>query len=290
MKTFFSSGGDASIFPKTTITQPIRAHQNKKRKLSEGSNLYETNQHSDAKISTYQRPNVNEETDRNGEAFEIIKEDEIRNKSNSNDNELDINTESGILTNCDSSHGDSTTIRATDSINTPNENHSFVKTNGDKLTANISSSPVRQEHMDCFRTGAKCVPNGVQDPLKSGSEYHITGALRIKPGRGFRTNSMSCSDKLLKWRTLGLQGGLLSTLLERPVRLSALVLAAPNFNGKAVERALSFRNRAIDGLDDEGCDKIAVLHVKSSLFEDGKRCVSERSIKGDNIFSSGVGR
>jgi len=31
---------------------------------------------------------------------------------------------------------------------------------------------------DIYRTGAKCISGGVQDPLGEGANYHITGALR----------------------------------------------------------------------------------------------------------------
>jgi hypothetical protein len=49
------------------------------------------------------------------------------------------------------------------------------------------------------------------------------GALRRKPGRGDATLSMSCSDKLARWQVLGLQGALLSSLLDAPLRLSGVV-------------------------------------------------------------------
>ena len=35
---------------------------------------------------------------------------------------------------------------------------------------------------DIYRTGAKCVPGGPQDPLEAGSRYHVTGALRFAFG------------------------------------------------------------------------------------------------------------
>jgi hypothetical protein len=31
---------------------------------------------------------------------------------------------------------------------------------------------------DIYRTGAKCVSEGIQDPLGAGDNYHITGAFR----------------------------------------------------------------------------------------------------------------
>lgn len=77
---------------------------------------------------------------------------------------------------------------------------------------------------DIHRTGAKCVPGGVQDPLGEGREYHCTGALRIKPGRGDRTLSMSCSDKLARWNVTGCQGALLTHFLAHPIYLHSLVV------------------------------------------------------------------
>ena len=45
-----------------------------------------------------------------------------------------------------------------------------------------------------------------QDLKLPGRDYHTSlGAVRTKPGRGDPTRSLSCSDKLLKWRALGLQ-------------------------------------------------------------------------------------
>lgn len=74
------------------------------------------------------------------------------------------------------------------------------------------------------------------------------GPLRRKPGRGDATLSMSCSDKIARWCCLGLQGSLLSRLLEAPVYLASVVVAAPG-NGAhpaapALEAAL---HRAVAG-------------------------------------------
>ena len=45
-----------------------------------------------------------------------------------------------------------------------------------------------------------------QDLKLPGAGYHTSlGAVRTKPGRGDPTRSLSCSDKMLKWRALGMQ-------------------------------------------------------------------------------------
>lgn len=67
------------------------------------------------------------------------------------------------------------------------------------------------------------------------------GKLRIKPGKGDRTMSLSCSDKLARWNMMGLQGCMLSSILE-PIYLSCVVLAdGTPFNRTAMERALFAR-------------------------------------------------
>eukprot|EP00798_Chlamydomonas_sp_ICE-L_P004968 gene4968-34746_t len=54
-------------------------------------------------------------------------------------------------------------------------------------------------------------------------------------------HSMTCSDKVLKWATHGLQGGLLASKLEGPVKLSSVIIGS-NFERRHVERALCCRS------------------------------------------------
>ncbi|XP_018567829.1 tRNA-specific adenosine deaminase 1 isoform X2 [Anoplophora glabripennis] len=96
------------------------------------------------------------------------------------------------------------------------------------------------EESDIFRTGAKCLEQDERQDLKgAGCGYHVLGAIRTKPGRGDPTLSISCSDKLSRWCHLGVQGALLSLLLERPIYFSTFTIAAKMpFSKDTLERAL----------------------------------------------------
>lgn len=69
----------------------------------------------------------------------------------------------------------------------------------------ILNDYVGETVLDIHRTGAKCVPLGKQDSKQPGVKYHVLGAVRTKPGRGYPTLSVSCSDKMARWIAVGIQ-------------------------------------------------------------------------------------
>ena len=83
--------------------------------------------------------------------------------------------------------------------------------------------------MGAGSTGAKLLTgdgDGETD-AEFGVGAQMPGAARLKPGRGTPTSCMSCSDKMCKWNALGVQGELLAGILERPVRIASITVAAP---------------------------------------------------------------
>lgn len=111
----------------------------------------------------------------------------------------------------------------------------------EELDAAKGTAPGRFRVVDVHRTGAKCVPGDTGDLRRPGAAYHRVGLLRVKPGRGDRTCSMSCSDKMARWNVLGCQGALLMHFLEKPIYLSAVVVGKCPYSQEAMRRALTGR-------------------------------------------------
>ena len=81
-------------------------------------------------------------------------------------------------------------------------------------------------------TGAKLIGSHHTDPMEQ-----LVGAVRTKPGRGERTLSMSCSDKLAKWQIMGVQGALLDNFLSEPIYFRTLNFWGDN-SVEQLERAI----------------------------------------------------
>jgi tRNA-specific adenosine deaminase 1 len=107
------------------------------------------------------------------------------------------------------------------------------------MNNNVRKPEVRVSD-DIYRTGAKCLPfQSLQDSHLPGAYYHVVGALRTKPGRGEPTQSLSCSDKFARWNVVGLQGALLSLLLNEPLYFQSVIVGGGGpFSEMSLKRAI----------------------------------------------------
>ncbi|XP_012868473.1 PREDICTED: tRNA-specific adenosine deaminase 1 isoform X1 [Dipodomys ordii] len=134
--------------------------------------------------------------------------------------------------------------------------------------------------LDIHRTGAKCVPGEARDPGKPGAAYHQVGLLRVKPGRGDRTCSMSCSDKMARWNVLGCQGALLMHFLEEPIYLSALVIGKCPYSQEAMQRALTGRCQNVSALPKGFRVQELTTQQSDLLFEQSRCAVQANRLDG----------
>lgn len=174
---------------------------------------------------------------------------------------------------------------ATEVINGVAHHQSFGNQESGPIPASVSSSNLASEELaavpgmapgsarvvDVYRTGAKCVPGEAGDSGLPGAAYHQVGLLRVKPGRGDRTCSMSCSDKLARWNILGCQGALLMHFLEEPIYLSAVIIGKCPYSPEAMQRALIGRCQNVSALP-KGFGVQEVKIQQSDLLFEQSRC------------------
>lgn len=93
------------------------------------------------------------------------------------------------------------------------------------------------ENADDHFTGAKIISTNFDVPLDLMAQS--IGAVRTKPGRGDRTLSVSCSDKMARWTVLGIEGALLNSLLVEPIFVETITFTNSIYcNVDAMKRAL----------------------------------------------------
>lgn len=81
-------------------------------------------------------------------------------------------------------------------------------------------------------TGGKLIETELLDKMSQD-----IGEIRTKPGKGIRTLSVSCSDKLSRWNILGVQGALLDSILDHPIYLTSFTICGVS-DVASMERAI----------------------------------------------------
>jgi hypothetical protein len=129
-------------------------------------------------------------------------------------------------------------------------------------------------------------------------DTQVLGRLRTKSGRSNlaahqRCTSMSCSDKIVRWCVLGLQGGLLSSYISKPIHMSSVIVSEdprlvknPNLHNQlqALERAVTDRVKDVwESVHSQTDEKrslrqdnatIPASHIVTHQFSSGKAAMA----------------
>ncbi|OBS81386.1 hypothetical protein A6R68_20414, partial [Neotoma lepida] len=216
--------------------------------------------------------------------------EDSKNKRNCEDSDspvakkMKLGTPATVLSSCIAHHG----MQESGAIKPDVSSSNLTE---EELDAANGIAPGRLRVVDVHRTGAKCVPGETGDLRKPGAAYHQVGLLRVKPGRGDRTCSMSCSDKMARWNVLGCQGALLMHFLEKPIYLSAVVIGKCPYSQEAMRRALTGRCQEVLDLP-RGFGVPELKIAQSSLLFEQSRCAVQvqRADRPGRLVPCGAGK
>ncbi|KAJ1506131.1 hypothetical protein HMI56_000752 [Coelomomyces lativittatus] len=111
---------------------------------------------------------------------------------------------------------------------------------GDASMETLEARVNIESEMEIQRTHFKRMQQDCNFNLIRGRDvFYQYGSLRTKPGRSdsIQTYSHSCSDKILLWQCIGIQGALLSQLIPDPIVFDSITISQPA-HIHSIERAL----------------------------------------------------
>lgn len=154
------------------------------------------------------------------------------------------------------------------------------KRKADDETCDIEAKKQKTDN-GVHRTGAKCLPHCEQDPKDPEIVDQLLGQVRTKPGKGDKTLSVSCSDKIAKWIHLGIQGSLLDMLCE-PIHIKHFIFGGGvPYSEESLNRA--FLNRA--GCSTMKLDVVPEFYQTSLVFPHVSSDDNVRPAPGSIIWS-----
>lgn len=130
-------------------------------------------------------------------------------------------------------------------------------------------------------TGSKAIDSNIDANLHSvpwvREKIQKVGCVRTKSGRSDiseerRSTSMSCSDKIARWNFLGLQGALLSSLVEEPIRLKSVVVSRDPSTESSLYQKNALSRALIERLPSPLKELKIDIEVVEHQFRQGKSC------------------
>lgn len=107
--------------------------------------------------------------------------------------------------------------KKTDSILIKQNSNEFILNESFQICLFVSYSPCGSA---AYLSDPIKRPKFEHKSLNSSNEIE----LYFKPGKGFQTTSLSCTNKINRWIYQGLQGSLLDQIIIKPIRISSLII------------------------------------------------------------------